>query len=163
MAFDELIQNGIIKKGKIEGVLYKLLRLNCDDRGYNAELLKEGELFIPVKQTTWTKTHPGIIKAFHWHKRQTDLWVGISGRARAVLYDLREDSSTFKQFETFYLGEPSPILLLIPPGVAHGYQVLSNEDFEMFYHTDQIYDPKNLDEEQIDYDKLNYDWKIKNR
>lgn len=163
MTLEDLIQKGIVKKGKIGGVLYKPLIFNCDDRGYNAELLKEGELFIPVKQTTWTKTHPGIIKAFHWHKHQTDLWVGFSGRARAVLYDLREDSPTFEQFETFYLGEPNPILLLIPPWVAHGYQVLGNTDFEMFYHTDKIYDPKNLDEERIDHDKLGYDWKIKNR
>ncbi len=153
----------MIKEGKIKGVLYKELIAHPDDRGYFMEIAKESDLFIPIKQTSYTVGHPGVIKAFHWHKKQTDLWFGVSGRARAVLYDLREDSPTKGQFETFFIGGPKPILLLIPPGVAHGYQVLGNKDFAMFYHTDQAYDPKNPDEERIPFNKLNFDWSIKNR
>lgn len=153
----------MIKQGKIKGVLYKELIPYPDDRGYFIEVAKEGELFIPVKQTSFTVTHSGIIKAFHWHKKQTDLWFGVSGRARVVLYDLRENSPTKGQFEEFYIGEPKPILLLIPPGVAHGYQVIGNKNFSLLYHTDQTYDPNNPDEERIPFDKLDFDWSIKNK
>ncbi len=153
----------MIKQGKIQGVLYKELIIHPDDRGFFMEVAKEGSLFIPIKQTSFTVTHPNVIKAFHWHKKQTDLWFGISGRARAVLYDLRENSSTKGQFEEFFIGDTKPMLLLIPPGVAHGYQVLGNKDFSMIYHTDQTYNPTEPDEQRIAFDKLGFDWSIKNR
>ena len=152
-----------IKQGKIQGVFYKETQINVDDRGFLLELAKEGKLFIPIKQTTFSLTHPGIIKAFHWHKLQTDLWFGALGKARVVLYDLREDSPTKGQFEEFFIGEPNYPLILIPPGVAHGYQVLGNKDFFLFYHTDKAYDPENKDEYRIEFDSLSFDWRIKNR
>jgi len=153
-----------IKKANIEGVLFKNPKINVDDRGFLFEIMKEsGELFIPSKQTTFTLAHPGLIKAFHWHNNQTDLWCGVSGRARAVLYDLREESPTFECFQEFFLGEPNYGVLLIPRRVAHGYQVLGNKDFLMVYHTDQFYDPKNPDEQRIKFDETKFDWNIINR
>lgn len=150
----------------IEGVQIKQLKIFPDERGFLTEVLKLGEdTFIETKQTSYTETYPGVIKAFHWHKNQTDVWFVAEGMARVVLYDLREDSPTKGETNVFYAGERNPILILIPPGIAHGYQVLGTKPVKLFYHTDQAYDPQNPDEERISFDdpKIGFDWKIENR
>jgi len=38
--------------------------------------------------------YAGVIKAFHWHRRQWDIWFFASGMAQTVLHDLREGSPT---------------------------------------------------------------------
>jgi len=56
-------------------------------------------------------------------------------------------------------------LVVIPKGVAHGYRVLGVTPVTLFYHTTESYDPKNPDEERIDFDDkwIGFDWKTKNR
>lgn len=150
----------------ISGVKIKQLKVFSDDRGFIIEVVKDGEeVFVGIKQTTYTETYPGVIKAFHWHKKQTDVWFVASGMAQVVLYDLREDSPTHGQANVFYLGEQNRAVLLIPPGVAHGYRVLGVKPVKLFYHTDQAYDPQNPDEERISFDDptIGFDWITKNR
>ncbi|MFQ6083881.1 MAG: dTDP-4-dehydrorhamnose 3,5-epimerase family protein [Candidatus Aminicenantia bacterium] len=150
----------------IEGVKVKQLKLNFDDRGFLTEVLKEGEeIFQDIKQCTFTETYPGVIKAFHWHKRQTDIWFFSQGLAQVVLYDLRKDSPTHKETNVFYMGEKNPLILSIPPGVAHGYRVLSQKPVQLVYFTTQSYDPENPDEERIPFNDsgIGFDWETKNR
>jgi len=84
---------------------------------------------------------------------------------QVVLYDLRRNSPTYKQTNVFYMGEKNYALLLIPPGVAHGYRVLGNKPAGLFYHVDQTYNPNNPDEERIPFNnrKIGFDWETKNR
>ncbi len=137
-----------------------------DDRGFFAEVLKFGEeSFAEIKQTSYTETHPGVIKAFHWHKKQTDIWFVASGMAQVVLHDLRKASPTFQETTVLYTGEDNPLLISIPPGVAHGYRVLGTHAVCLFYHTTEAYDPESPDEERIAYDDpdIGFDWETKNR
>lgn len=134
-----------------------------DDRGFFMEIFRESTSFLNVKQTSFTKTYPGIIKAFHWHKFQWDSWFVASGMAQVVLYDLREESPTYRQFQTIYAGEDNPVLINIPPHVAHGYKVLGNTPVTLFYNVTQEYNNITPDEERIPFDSLEYDWTTKNR
>ena len=150
----------------INDVKLKPIKRFCDDRGFFSEILKDGEdTFHPVKQTSYTETHPGVIKAFHWHKKQWDVWFVVSGMAQVVLHDIREDSETKGETQVIVCGEDNPMVISIPPGVAHGYRVLGNKKMALFYHTSEAYDPANPDEERIDFDdpKINFDWTTKNR
>ena len=77
----------------IQGVAIKKIITHHDDRGFFAEIVKFGEeTFHEIKQTSYTETYPGVIKAFHWHKKQWDIWFVAKGMAQVVLYDLRENS-----------------------------------------------------------------------
>mgnify|MGYP000164959636 CR=1 FL=1 len=150
----------------IEGVKIKQVKRFCDDRGFLSEILKFGEeTFHPIKQTTYTETYPGVIKAFHWHKKQWDMWFVVKGMAQVVLYDLRDDSPTKGETQVIYAGEDNPLVIAIPPGVAHGYRVLGNKKVGLFYHTSEAYDPENPDEERIPFDspEIGFDWTTKNR
>jgi len=150
----------------IDGVSIKPVKKYNDDRGFFAEIIKEGEdTFHEVKQTSYTETQPGVIKAFHWHKKQWDVWFVVRGMAQVVLHDMREDSATKGETQVIYAGADNPVLISIPPFVAHGYRVLGAEKVALFYHTSKAYDPADPDEERIEFDdpKVGFDWSTKNR
>jgi len=145
----------------ISGVLVKKLTRHCDERGYLMEVLRDDDhLLERFGQTTYTLTYPGVIKAFHWHRKQHDLWFIAMGQAKVVLHDLREDSPTYRKTQVIYAGEHDPALIVIPPGVAHGYQVLGDKPLGLFYHTTYSYDREKPDEERIPYDdpEIGYQW-----
>lgn len=151
---------------EIDGVHIKKLVTHCDDRGYFRELLRDDDgLLKRFGQASISLTYPGIIKAFHWHKRQDDLWYVAGGMARVVLYDRRAGSPTEGCTQVIYAGEQNPVLVLIPAGVAHGYQVLGTQPVQLFYFVTEHYDPLAPDEERIPYDDpaIGFDWSIKNR
>src|SRR5262249_30188829 len=98
-------------------------------------------------QTSITKSYPGVIKAFHWHYDQDDLWYVVDGMARVVLYDRRPDSPTHGVTQVVYAGEDNPVLIVIPIGVAHGYHVLCSTPVILFYHATKADDPHQPDEQ----------------
>ncbi len=152
--------------GQIHDVVIKPLITHADDRGYFREILRDDDnLLRRFGQTSITKTYPGVVKAFHWHHRQDDLWYVAAGMARVVLYDRRPDSPTFGQTQVIYAGEDNPVLILIPAGVAHGYQVLGTKPVLLLYHTTQSYNRADPDEQRIPFDdpEIGFDWSIKNR
>ena len=149
--------------GNIDGVVIKKLVTYPDDRGYLREVLRDDEgLLARFGQTVVTKTYPSVIKAFHWHQRQDDLWYVAAGMARVVLYDRRPDSPTRGETQIVFAGEDNPVLILIPAGIAHGYQVLGDRPVLLFYTVTQCYDPADPDEERIPYDDpvIGFDWSI---
>ena len=150
----------------IKDVIVKKLVRHYDDRGFFMEILRDDEeLLKRFGQATMSKSYPGVIKAFHYHERQEDIWFFPVGNAQVVLYDLREDSPTKGETNIFYLGEDNPQIVVIPVGVAHGYRVLGNEPACIVYFTTESYDSKNPDEKRIEWDdpQINFDWNTKHR
>ena len=150
----------------IEGVQLKTLKKHCDDRGYFMEVIRNDDnIFSQFGQMSFSKTYPGVIKAFHYHKKQDDLWFFPVRNAQIVLHDIREDSLTYGETNTFYIGEDNPQVILIPIGVAHGYKVLGNTPAIIVYLTTESYDLNEPDEYRIPWNSLgiNYNWKTKNR
>ncbi|WP_085524184.1 dTDP-4-dehydrorhamnose 3,5-epimerase family protein [Tuberibacillus sp. Marseille-P3662] len=150
----------------IDGVKTKTITKNFDDRGYLAELVRSDEaLLTQFGQATLSMSFPGVIKAFHYHRQQEDLWFFPSGHAQVVLHDLRQDSQTKGVTEVYYMGEEHPILLLIPRLVAHGYRVLGNKPATILYFTSEPYNRDHPDEERIAWDDpvINFDWETKAR
>lgn len=150
----------------INGVKIKQIKRHSDDRGYFSEIIKFGEETLKeIKQKSYTEAYPGVIKDFHYHKKQFDIWVPVKGNIEIVLYDLRDDSPTKGETQVIFGGENNSILILIPPGVTHSYRVLGNQIAGLFYHTSKAYDSANPDEQRIPFDdpKIGFDWTIENR
>lgn len=153
----------------IKGVKIKKLTVHQDipdqrkkvKPGFLMEVLRNDEgLLKQFGQTVFTVAYQGTIKAFHWHKKQDDLWFVATGKAMVVLHDLRENSPTKGETQVIMAGEGDYKLILIPQGVAHGYKVLSDKPVLLFYHTTEPYDAKNPDEERIPFDDqgIGFDW-----
>ncbi|TSC90287.1 MAG: dTDP-4-dehydrorhamnose 3,5-epimerase [Candidatus Berkelbacteria bacterium Licking1014_96] len=150
----------------IDGVKEKNLIRHHDDRGYFSEIVRDDEkLLSRFGQASISNTYPNVIKAFHWHKYQDDLWFCVSGNIQAVLYDRRPRSKTKGETTIFYLGDDNPKIVLIPKGVAHGYRVLGTNPAVLVYFTTKSYNAKNPDEQRISFDDeiINFDWQTKNR
>ncbi len=114
-------------------------------------------------QVSAAVNYPGIIKAFHFHRLQTDYWVPTGGLLQVALVDLRRGSSSYGKKNTLYLGALRPWQLLIPPGVAHGYKVIGEHNSVLVYVTNRTYDPK--DEGRIPYNDtaIAYDWELQHK
>ena len=152
----------------IPGVKVIACALWPDDRGYFLEVGRIGQGgitgFPPEStQVSAALSLPGTIKAFHIHRFQTDYWSPASGMFQVALVDLRPDSPVFGRRNTLYVGALRPWQILIPPGVGHGYKVISHEPGMLVYVTDRVYNP--ADEGRILYNDpgINYDWELQHK
>jgi dTDP-4-dehydrorhamnose 3,5-epimerase len=146
---------------RIAGVKEKMLVRHVDNRGFFQEILRDDEdLLRRFGQASLSYSHPGVIKAFHYHERQDDLWFFPVGEAEVVLHDLRSGSETSGLTNVFYMGESRPTLLMIPVGVAHGYRVLGDRPLLIVYFTTESYRPGAPDEKRIPWDDptIGFDW-----
>ena len=152
----------------IEGVRVQAFPVYPDDRGFFLEVQRIGHglaaAFPPERtQVSAAMNYRGAIKAFHFHLHQTDCWTPVTGLFQVVLCDLRSGSRTFGLRNTLYVGPMRPWQVLIPPGVAHGYKIIGNQDALLVYMTDQFYNPK--DEGRLPFDdvSINYDWETQKK
>ena len=139
-----------------------------DDRGYFLEVARIGQGGVagfPTEsmQVSAALSLPGTIKAFHIHRHQTDYWCPASGMFQVALVDLRPDSPAFGRRNTLYVGALRPWQILIPPGVGHGYKVISREPGMLVYVTNRVYNP--ADEGRIAYNDpgIQYDWELQHK
>ena len=152
----------------IDGVKVTAYALWPDDRGYFLEVARLGQgpaaaFPLASTQVSAALSYPGTIKAFHFHKAQTDCWVPVQGLLQVALVDLRKHSSTFGARNTLYIGALRPWQLIVPPGVAHGYKVIGVDSAMLVYLTDRYYNPE--DEGRIPHDdpRIAYDWEIQHK
>lgn len=148
----------------IDGVICKALVVHADDRGCFMEILRSDDpFFTRFGQSSYTITYPGVVKAWHHHAVQDDLWFVASGMAQIGLYDQRPDSPTRGQTDVLYLGEYNRALLVIPHGVAHGYRVLGPEPMALVYYTTQVYNPQDELRRPWDDPEIGFNWTTTNR
>ena len=145
----------------INGVIVKNITKHYDKRGFFAEILRaDDDCFKTIKQTSFSETKPGVIKAFHSHKKQDDIMFVAKGSVQIVLCDLRQGSVTNGNIRVIMAGEDNSILVFIPRGVAHGYKALGKKKVIVFYHTTEVYDADDPDEHRMPHDTeiINFDW-----
>lgn len=148
----------------IDGVELYPLKAHADERGYLMEILRESDPFFSrFAQVYVSKNYPGVIRAWHHHMKQTDLWCVVSGMVKAAMYDLREDSPTKGEVQEVFMGDDNRVLLIIPTGVAHGYKTVGQEPSLLLNFTDVLYNPAEPDEFRIPFDTpdIPYSWDIK--
>ena len=132
------------RKPEIEGLEIIQLRRFNDDGGSMTELGRfddgahQGVAGFTAHQINYSVMEPLAIKAFHLHKRQTDVWFVPPGdKILLVLGDVRADSGTKGQVRRLVLGDGNSFLVRIPPGVAHGCKNLRmTERSQIVYFVD---------------------------
>ena len=150
----------------IDGVKIKKLKVIPDERGRLMEILRrDDDLFQAFGQVYVTTTYPGVVKAWHRHRKQTDNIACIAGLIKVALYDGREGSPTAGETNEFYLGVHSPALLHVPPGIYHGWMCVSLEEAVIVNVPTEPYSPQAPDEERLDPrdNFIPYDWARKDR
>lgn len=150
----------------IEGVETKKLKSIKDDRGFLMEILRSDEPFFDrFGQCYVTVVKPGIVKGWHYHKKQVDHFVCLGGTAKVVLYDGRESSKTFGEVNEFILSLESPLLVKIPPYVFHGFTAAGEGEAMILNVPTEPYQYSNPDEfrESPFSPNIPYDWGLVDR
>lgn len=145
----------------IDGAKVKKLRVIPDERGRLMEVLRADDPeFIKFGQVYVTTAYPGVTKAWHYHKKQTDNFCCIKGMMKVVLYDDREGSPTMGEVNEFFLGEHNEIMLQIPPFVWHGFKCISDTEAMVMNCSTEPYDAASPDEfrKPAHESDIPYDW-----
>ena len=150
----------------IHDVVVQPLTVNADERGYLMEMLREDdEIFEHFGQAYVSLNYPGVIRAWHYHKKQSDFWTVPKGMVKAVIYDCREGSSTYGEVNEFFLGDFNQVRLRIPKGVYHGFKCIGETEAMIINVPTELYNYQEPDEFRAPaHDpSIPYDWARKDR
>ena len=156
-------------KTNIEGLLIIEPDVFKDNRGYfyesfSREKYKEFNNNSEFVQDNISKSVKGTIRGLHYQvgdKAQGKLCFVISGEVLDVAVDIRFNSPTFGKHYAHLLNSEQKTQIWIPPGMAHGFSVLSDEAI-FAYKCTEYYSKEHERAILCNDPDLNIDWKIKN-
>ena len=139
----------IFRETKLRGsFIIELERLE-DQRGFFArgwckkEFESHGLESSLVQANISMNKERGTLRGMHYQTSpyiETKLVRCTRGSVYDVIVDLRQDSSTYKQWLGVKLTSDNYRMLYVPKGFAHGYQTLE-DNTELFYHVSEFYTP----------------------
>jgi dTDP-4-dehydrorhamnose 3,5-epimerase len=119
-----------------------------DARGFFLESYNE-EVFrratgseLAFKQDNHSRSSKGVLRGLHYQVQQPQgkLVRVVRGAVFDVVVDIRQTSATFGKWAGVELSEDNHRQLWVPPGLAHGFLVLS-EIADFLYKTTDYYAP----------------------
>jgi dTDP-4-dehydrorhamnose 3,5-epimerase len=132
----------------LEGVLVLEPKVFGDTRGfflesYNARVFAEIGINAHFVQDNHSLSSHNVVRGLHYQVRQVQgkLVRVIAGEVLDVVVDLRRSSSTFGRWSSVPLSGENKRMLWIPPGLAHGFRVVS-ENAHVLYKATDYYCPE---------------------
>jgi len=150
------------EKTKIEGLEVVPLLTHVDDRGYlfevihNYDMAKFGRVYVAADPVR------GVVRAYHKHFISTDNFCIVKGSAKFVFVDDRKESPTYKIQEIITLSERALKLIIVPPGIFHGWVSLEDGTMLMTINS-ELLNRENPDETRIPPDSFGDVWAVKGR
>lgn len=135
-------------KTTIDGAVIIEPKVFGDERGFfletfQAERYKElAGIDLPFVQDNHSRSGKNVLRGLHFQqtKPQGKLVRVVRGEVFDVVVDIRKDSPTYGLWAGIILSEENKRQFWVPPGLAHGFVVLSDmADFE--YKCTDYYDP----------------------
>lgn len=113
-------------------------RVFGDERGFfletfQAERYADAGIRLPFVQDNHSRSAKGVLRGLHFQKTrpQGKLVRVVRGKVFDVAVDIRKNSPTYGKWAGVILSEENKTQFWIPPGLAHGFVVLSDlADFE---------------------------------
>jgi dTDP-4-dehydrorhamnose 3,5-epimerase and related enzymes len=106
--------------------------------------LEDLDSFLPRTQISQVNISQnplkGTIRGMHFQTEtapDTKIIRCLSGSILDVVIDVRPESETFLQSQTFHLNSINKNGLLVPHGFAHGFQTLQTDTSILYLHTSQ--------------------------
>ena len=148
----------------IEGVEVIKLEPHVDDRGYLIEILRATDKYFTKFGQVYIvgDVSRGTIRAFHKHNVLWDFFFISHGTAKFAFYDDRPESPTYKKMFTVVIGEKNPSLIVVPPGVFHGWMALE-DDTQLISIASEVYNREKPDEVRVPPNSFGYEWEVKGR
>jgi dTDP-4-dehydrorhamnose 3,5-epimerase len=132
-----------VETTQIPGVLIIEPSVFGDDRGFFLESFNEREMRrIGIEahfvQDNHSRSQRNVLRGLHYqiNQPQGKLVRVVSGRVFDVAVDIRRDSPAFGKYVGVELSEETKRLFWVPPGLAHGFLVLSESADFLYKATD---------------------------
>ena len=140
----------------INGVTIKKLNKYTDDRGWLAEIFRHDDVdYIPAMSYI-SVTKPGVARGPHEHIYQSDCFVFAGpGNFEISLWDRRGESSTKGEHIKMEVGEDNPSMVIVPPGVVHGYKCISDKEAWCLNLPDKLY--KGIQKQDAEVDEIRWE------
>jgi dTDP-4-dehydrorhamnose 3,5-epimerase len=153
---------------EIDGLMLIRPQIFGDDRGFFLELYKhtdfvQGGVKEHLVQDNYSKSSKGVLRGLHYQKSpkaQGKLVMCLKGKIYDVAVDIRKGSSQYGKWVGAELSEENRLMFYVPPGFAHGFQVLS-DTAEVMYKCTNEYSP--VDDRGIIWNDpdINISWPLK--
>lgn len=158
----------IIKESKLKGALLIKPNVFGDNRGYFVESYSKRSLsrigihinFIQDNESL--SEHRGTVRGLHYQtnpKAQTKLVRCTQGEILDVIVDMRKDSPTYGEWESFVLSSENHHQLLVPKGFAHGFITLT-PNVKVQYKVDEYFSKEHDRGIMFNDEHLNIDWVV---
>lgn len=132
---------------RLPGLVLVKLAIHGDDRGFFLEMYRRDAytrvgVGVDFVQDNHSRSQRGVLRGLHFQEAggQAKLVHVAQGRIFDVAVDLRPDSPTFGQYESFDLDDRQHLQLFIPGGFAHGFCVVSDAA-DVIYKVSGYYSP----------------------
>ena len=146
----------------IEGVKIIPLRKIPDERGCIYHMLRnDAEHFDKFGEIYFSTVYPGVVKAWHLHKRMTLNYAVVSGMIKLVLFDDREGSASRGETAEIFIGEQNYQLVQIPALIWNGFKGISDKMAIVANCASEPHDPQEIVRKEPNWAKIGYDWSRK--
>lgn len=136
----------MFKDGQVDGVIVRPLKVYEDSRGWLAETFREDEVVptIMPAMSYVSVTRPNASRGPHEHVDQTDYFSFAGpGNFLFMVWDNRENSSTYMNRSAVVVGEKNRVSIIVPPGVVHGYANIDKIDGMVINYPNRLFAGKN--------------------
>ena len=141
--------------------LFVPVSVYTDDRGWSIMNQLQG-VMTPEGQINYSVQYPGVVKAWHRHKKQTDFWLCLSGHIKVGVH--RDDGETGGETWMGVIGEKRTGIVVVPPTLWHGAATVGHTPAGLLYYVTHAYDPANPDEERRAFDSVDgFPWHAQHR
>jgi dTDP-4-dehydrorhamnose 3,5-epimerase len=148
----------------IDGVLISPLKQILDERGKIMHMLRSDDgHFEKFGEIYFSFVYPGVVKAWHLHKKMKLNYAVPYGKIKLVLYDDRKDSPSRGELMELFIGVENYKLVTVPPMVWNGFKGLGNEISIVANCATLPHDPEEIVRVDPSKNDIPYDWGLKNR
>lgn len=151
---------------RIAGLVLLQPDVHGDARGFfletfHARRYREFGIDVDFVQDNHSRSSGSVIRGLHYQAEpgQPKLIRVVRGRIFDVAVDIRPESPTFGQYESFILDDDAHRQLFIPQGFAHGFATLS-ELADIVYKVGSYYDAATERGLAWDDPDLGIDWPV---
>ena len=149
----------VIKSEKLVDVKELILDTQSDDRGEIWPVYSSNNDFLPsFVDDKITISHKKVLRGLHGDSETGKLITCLAGEFQLVAVDLRKNSTTYGQKQSWTLTEAKPISIYVPPGFVNGHLCLSTKCIFHYKWTKAYKGFKNQITIRWDDPKLNIKW-----
>jgi dTDP-4-dehydrorhamnose 3,5-epimerase len=132
---------------RIAGALLFIPTPHSDERGFfsrtfDSEIVRDAGIDPGFAQDSQSRSMRGVVRGMHIRRGagEAKLVRCSYGAIYDVIVDLRPESPTYRNLESFELRDTEQRSLYVPAGCAHGFQALT-DPADVAYRIDRPHDP----------------------